>query len=183
YLLGLSLLKSHPSLQTHFRSILDDPTVFYITSLLHDIGTTDENLKKTKMSFELYGGILSLEEVVKAGGGREMAESVCESVVRHQDLGVRGFVSANTALVQMATIMDNTGKNTFLIHPTTLQEIHTLHPRTEWSSCFIKVLQDECHLKPYCTTLRLGEDTFKNHVMANPLDKLYEFYEWSEGPV
>lgn len=64
---------------------LDDEVVF-VTSLLHDIGTTDQNMKATKMSFEFYGGLLSRDLVLNQTKNQDYAEAVSEAIIRHQDL-------------------------------------------------------------------------------------------------
>ena len=52
---------------------------YFLTCMLHDIGTTHENLRKTLMSFEFYGGLLALELLEKEmGAPREQAEGVAE---------------------------------------------------------------------------------------------------------
>lgn len=88
--------------------------------MLHDIGTTDDNLRGTRLSFEFRSGLLALEMLRKrpeseteadgagAVGGlatREQAESVAEAVFRHQDLHEKGSITAVGQLLQMATIL------------------------------------------------------------------------------
>jgi cyanamide hydratase len=81
---------------------------YFLSCLLHDIGTTEENLRKTRLSFEFYGGFLALD-VLQNGGGdaiapREQAESVAEAIIRHQDLCDVGKITAVGQLIQLATI-------------------------------------------------------------------------------
>lgn len=79
---------------------------YFLACVLHDIGTTDENLHKTHMSFEFYGGFLALEVLQDGDGGapREQAESVAEAIIRHQDLCDVGKITALGQLLQLATI-------------------------------------------------------------------------------
>lgn len=56
------------------------------------------------MSFEFYGGMLALDVLAKEGAPKAQAESVAEAVMRHQDLGDVGTLTAVAALVQLATI-------------------------------------------------------------------------------
>jgi cyanamide hydratase len=91
----------------------DDET-YFLTCLLHDIGTTGENLRATKLSFEFFGGYLALdvlqhdrddvEEKATAVAPRAQAESVAEAIIRHQDLRDVGSITAVGQLVQLATI-------------------------------------------------------------------------------
>lgn len=81
---------------------------YYLTCLLHDIGTTDKNLRKTKMSFEFYGGLLALDVLQTDGEAvvapKEQAESIAEAIIRHQDLCEVGTITVVGQLIQLATI-------------------------------------------------------------------------------
>jgi cyanamide hydratase len=56
------------------------------------------------LSFEFYGGLIALNLLDKEGAPKEQAESVAEAVIRHQDLGETGTLTAIAALIQLATI-------------------------------------------------------------------------------
>lgn len=80
---------------------------YFLACLLHDIGTTEEKLRATKMSFEFYGGFLALEILQNSESAiapKEQAESVAEAVIRHQDLCEKGKITALGQLLQLATI-------------------------------------------------------------------------------
>jgi len=86
---------------------------YFLACLLHDIGTTDENLSRTHLSFEFYGGFLALDILQgrsetqsdsDAVSTREQAESVAEAIIRHQDLCSVGKITAVGQLLQLATI-------------------------------------------------------------------------------
>jgi cyanamide hydratase len=88
---------------------------YFLACLLHDIGTTEENLTATHLSFEFYGGLLAMDVLQKntnhnQGGAlasvssRDQAESVVEAIIRHQDLCEIGKITALGQLLQLATI-------------------------------------------------------------------------------
>lgn len=98
---------------------------YFLACVLHDIGTTEENLVATRLSFEFLGGYLALELLQKRNnqqnesenqtnrgedGGeedvapRDQAESVAEAIIRHQDLCTVGKITAVGQLLQLATI-------------------------------------------------------------------------------
>lgn len=87
---------------------------YFLACLLHDIGTTQDNLEATKMSFEFFGGLKALEILQNlqpsfVGGSvavapKDQAESVAEAVIRHQDLCEKGKITALGQLLQLATI-------------------------------------------------------------------------------
>ncbi|RAQ54744.1 urea hydro-lyase/cyanamide hydratase [Aspergillus flavus] len=135
---------------------------YFLCCLLHDIGSTEENLNKTKLSFEFYGGLLALG-VLQDGTGpfgnavapRDQAESVAEAIIRHQDLY-------------------NTGAYADLVHPSTIDEVSRRYPRKQWSTCFAATIRRENELKPWAHTTTLGEEAFPSKVLGNSLMEPYE---------
>jgi cyanamide hydratase len=89
--------------------------------MLHDIGTTDKNITATMMSFEFYGGLITLDLLAKEGAPKAQAESVAEAVMRHQDLGDVGTLTMVGALVQLATIFGECGNLFYFIYWETLE--------------------------------------------------------------
>ncbi|KAL3484430.1 hypothetical protein BJX62DRAFT_54788 [Aspergillus germanicus] len=155
----------------------DDET-YFLTCLLHDIGTTGENLRATKLSFEFFGGYLALDVLQHDGDAgekgtavapRAQAESVAEAIIRHQDLRDVGSITAVGQLVQLATIFDNTGGHAHLIHEDTVKDVIEHYPRLKWSSCFASTVEEEVGLKPWAHTTVLGD--FKGHILGNPLNR------------
>ncbi|OJD18311.1 hypothetical protein AJ78_01688 [Emergomyces pasteurianus Ep9510] len=162
---------------------------YFLTCMLHDIGTTDENLRKTSLSFEFYGGMLAMEVLrnVGEGGGEgekesqkglvapvKQAESVAEAIIRHQDLCEVGKITAVGQLVQLATIFDNTGSYEDLVHPSTIENVSAHFPRWQWANCFATTIRKENGLKPWAHTTALGEEEFPAKVLANKLMEEYE---------
>jgi len=147
---------------------------YFLTCLLHDIGTTPTNITATLMSFEFYGGLLVLDILGKSGSPKPQAESVSEAVIRHQDLGDTGTITTIGALVQLATIYDNVGLHPELVHKATIEEVVKAYPRHKWSSCFAATIRRENGLKPWAHTTHLGEEEFPNGVLGNKLMEPYE---------
>ncbi|KAE8352266.1 cyanamide hydratase [Aspergillus coremiiformis] len=153
---------------------------YYLCCLLHDIGTTEENLRETKLSFEFYGGFLALdvlqdcaESPAHAVAPRDQAESVAEAIIRHQDLCEMGKITAVGQLLQLATIFDNTGAYADIVHPSTIQDVSQRYPRQQWSACFAATIRRENGLKPWAHTTTLG-DAFPAKVLDNALMASYE---------
>jgi cyanamide hydratase len=86
---------------------------YFLTCILHDIGSTEENMTKTKLSFEFYGGLLALNVLQEisnswapeATASRDLAESVAEAIIRHQDFRDKGQITAVGQLLQLATVL------------------------------------------------------------------------------
>lgn len=86
-MIGTALVK------THFPSWSYDSETYYLSCLLHDIGTADAFLATTKMSFEFKGAIVARDIILANGGIEDQADGVCETIIRHQDIFVKGYVS------------------------------------------------------------------------------------------
>ncbi|KAJ5224627.1 uncharacterized protein N7469_008130 [Penicillium citrinum] len=156
---------------------------YFLACVLHDIGTTDENLSRTHLSFEFYGGFLALDILQGSSetqsdsdsvSTREQAESVAEAIIRHQDLCSVGKITAVGQLLQLATIFDNTGSYADLVHPATIKEVCAHFPRHKWSQCFAATIHRENGLKPWSHTTTLGEEDFPAKVLGNKLMDPYE---------
>ncbi|KAK6204434.1 uncharacterized protein RJT21DRAFT_116858 [Scheffersomyces amazonensis] len=148
-----------------------DLEVVFVTSLLHDIGTTTKNMAATKLSFEWYGGIISRDLVLEeTNGDKDYADAVAEAIIRHQDLGESGYITTLGLILQVATILDNVGLHNHLIHPDTLDAVNKRFSRQGWLNCFAKAIDNENHLKPWGHTSALGVDQFRNDVLANKLN-------------
>lgn len=77
---------------------------FFLSCMLHDIGTVPETLRSTRLSFELWGAFHALELLPTLGSSKDQAELVAEVVNRHQDLGETGMAPLVLALIYFATI-------------------------------------------------------------------------------
>ncbi|KAK6465136.1 hypothetical protein DFJ63DRAFT_310239 [Scheffersomyces coipomensis] len=146
-----------------------DLEVVFVTSLLHDIATTDKNMAATKLSFEWYGGIISRDLVFQETKDQDYADAVAEAIIRHQDLGESGYITTLGLILQLATILDNVGLHHHLIHEDTLDLVNKTYSRAGWLNCFAKAIDNENHLKPWGHTSALGVDQFRDDVLANKL--------------
>ena len=166
YYYGSAIVKQHfpefaPFLETYF-----------LTCLLHDIGTTDTNLNATRLSFEFYGGLLTLDVLKEFGASKSQAESVAEAIIRHQDLGETGMITSVGQLIQLATVFDNMGINPHLIHSSTIESVVAAYPRKKWSGCFAATIRKEVGLKPWCHTTSI--EGFAEGVEGNKLMEPYD---------
>jgi cyanamide hydratase len=154
------------------------PSTLALTSLLHDIGTAEENLSATHMSFEFYGGIKALNLLQDSGCAKDQAEAVCETIIRHQDLGTDGNITFLGQVIQLATIYDNVSDHPHvenikdIIHDTTRDDVIRSFPRDGWLACFAKTVQQEVQLKPWSHTTHIPE--FNKKILGNQLMRKYE---------
>ncbi|KAI5855622.1 hypothetical protein BZA05DRAFT_389157 [Tricharina praecox] len=172
YHLGLAIREQHLPQATFSAE------VYYMLSLLHDLGTT---LADTAMSFEFSGAIKARETLLVLGADEVFADSVAEAIIRHQDVydgaadgGQGETLTALTAVVQFATLLDNTGKFAGLVHSGTMDDVVAKWPREGWTGCFCRVIRDEGERKPWCHTTTIGIERFQELVKGNEVASKYE---------
>ncbi|KAL4908495.1 hypothetical protein BDW74DRAFT_147523 [Aspergillus multicolor] len=149
-----------------------------LTCLMHDLGTAEENLTATRMSFDLYGGIKALQVLKQHGASTDQAEAVAEAIIRHQDMGVDGTITFLGQLIQLATLYDNTGEHPQvkeygkLIHPVTREAVNQMHPRLQWCGFFSGTIRKEESVKPWCHSTHIVD--FDKQIEGNMLMKQWE---------
>ncbi|KAF3811618.1 Cyanamide hydratase [Colletotrichum gloeosporioides] len=154
------------------------PATWALTCLLHDIGTAEENLTATRMSFDIYGGIKALDALKDHGATTDQAEAVCEAIIRHQDMGVDGTITYLGQLIQLATLYDNVGRHPNvkafdkMVHDKTRREINDAHPRLGWCSFFAGTIRKEEEIKPWCHSTHIVG--FDREIESNTLMKEWE---------
>ena len=156
----------------HFPDWRYSPETYLLTALLHDIGTTPQNQSSTHLSFEFHGGIISLDLLKSLNAEIAQAEAVCETIIRHQDLGDTGNISTLTAVTHFATVLDNAGLNVELVHEDTIKNVVAAYPRNKWTGCFAEVVRKECEIKPWANTTRI--EGFAEMVEANKVMEPYD---------
>ncbi|KAK2606038.1 hypothetical protein QQS21_003556 [Conoideocrella luteorostrata] len=167
-------------IKQQFPEVVDNfsPSTMAIACLLHDIGTTDENMAATRMSFEFYGGFKALQILKECGASQDQADAACEAIVRHQDLGTDGTITFLGQLLQLATIFDNVSDHPYmpdikdLIHVETREDVIKAFPRTGWLGCFAMTVQKETGLKPWSHTTHIPD--FAQKILDNKLMRPYE---------
>ena len=91
-------------MQTHFPYLSPLLETYYLTCLLHDLGTTTKNMHGTHMSFEYYGAFKALNFLLDNGASKDQAEAVSEAIIRHADLGETGTITSLGLLIQLSTV-------------------------------------------------------------------------------
>ena len=159
-------------MKQHFPDWHIKPETYLLTCLLHDIGTTAHNQNNTFLSFEFQGGIISLDLLKSLKAEIAQAEAVCETIIRHQDLGDTGNITTLTALTHFGTVLDNAGLHSELVHEDTIKNVVEKYPRNGWTGCFAGVVRKECEVKPWANTTRI--EGFAEMVEANDVMKPYD---------
>ena len=143
--------------------------------MLHDIGTTDQNISNTRLSYEFFAGVLALDLLQQGEEGaapKAQAESVAEAIFRHQDVQDEGMVTLVTQLIQLGTLLDNVGADVPAKWVTrgTIEAVNGMWPREGWSVCFRSTVEKEKRLKPYAMVSRI--QGFEEMIMGNKITVL-----------
>ncbi|KAL6251051.1 hypothetical protein RBB50_001259 [Rhinocladiella similis] len=152
---------------------------WFLTAMLHDIGTAEEFLSSTRLSYEFWAGVHALHILQdpslttlgdeqrqqpqnksgsESGGGvapREQAESVAEAIIRHQDVQDKGSLTLMTRLIHLGTLLDNIGAGAELVNRQTIENVVSQYPRPGWSGCFKRTVEKEKTIKPYAMVSRI----------------------------
>ncbi|KAJ7578308.1 hypothetical protein C8J56DRAFT_360759 [Mycena floridula] len=162
YVYGVALTK------THFPNWSYDLETYYIACLLHDIGTAEKFLATTKLSFEFKGAIVARDLILSLGGVEDQADSVCDAIIRHQDIFVTGGnITMIGQILQLSTILDNVGLRADLIHPKLIETTTKMFPRNGWSEHFAGVIEKELALKPWCHSTTFETPGWTEGVRSN----------------
>jgi cyanamide hydratase len=161
-------------------SALDE--TWFLTALLHDIGTTDDIIHNTRLSYEFFAGVHALDilqDTQQTGGDgvapRDQAEGVAEAIIRHQDIQDKGYITLVTRLIHLGTLLDNIGAGSEMIHPETIKSVVDQFPRPGWSGCFAGTVAKEKEYKPYTMVSRI--DGFEQLIARNGADGLMSKYD------
>jgi len=146
-----------------------DPEGLYLACLWHDFGCVPENIRATRMSFELYGAIRSREFLNEQLAPRDLADGVAETINRHTDF-VAGEATTHVQLIQLGTLFDNHGLHTEWLAKSTIDEIIEAYPRLGWNEGFAAAMEDEVAQKPWshttCLKPGIWDDSRGNKFMA-----------------
>ena len=96
--------------KTHFPEwkYSESPTAietYALSCLMHDIGTAEKFLATTHMSFEFKGAIVARDLILQLGGPEAEADSVCDAIIRHQDIFVKGCVVPSVRFASVPSLM------------------------------------------------------------------------------
>lgn len=180
YSYGLAIARQcFPQFEIEPNSPLEE--TWFLTAMLHDIGTSDEFLTTTKLSFEFWGGYHALDllqnpSVTGHDDGvapRAQAESVAEAIIRHQDIQDKGNISLMTRLIHLGTLLDNIGAGAKLVSKDTIENVNKEYPRSGWSGCFKNTVEKEKLHKPYAMVSRI--EGFEDAIDRNGKELMADF--------
>jgi len=153
-----------------------DPQMFYLASMLHDLGLSSVAMGQTSLSFDFHGGLLAREFLLREGAPARMSDSVAEAVFRHRDDICETFGhSPESALLIFGTHLDVYGAFDPLIHADTIQEVVSSFPRNNFCNVFADLFTQEVKIKRFCTVAGKVQDSgFMSKIRNNAVFAKYD---------
>ncbi|KAF9908813.1 hypothetical protein EC991_009516 [Linnemannia zychae] len=170
YVYGSIIMAQH--FPEQLASWPDFAETYYLTCMLHDIGTAEAFHHTTKMSFDFKGAFVASSWLSEANAPQDLVDAVAETIIRHQDIGTTGSITFLGGIVIIATLLDNVGKCADLVAKETIESVTKAYPRNKWSGCFADTVRSELKAKPWAHSSHI--DGFISHVEGNTLMEPYE---------
>ena len=124
-----------------------DREVFYLSSIMHDLGVTDKHAEEPG-SFEYVGARVAHQFCLDANYQRERADLVHEAIALHSAVGIAHAKDPEIALVHFGAGVDVIGIRFDEIPEHAMAEVLELYPRLGFKEAFSAVLRKQYELKP-----------------------------------
>lgn len=77
-----------------------------------------------------------------------------------------------TAIILLATVLDNAGKNAQVVTEETIAAVAGRYPRNGWTRCFADTIGEEMELKPWAHSSAI--EGFQGMILGNELMAPYD---------
>ncbi len=126
-----------------------DMEVFYLSSIMHDLGLVDPH-DKSEGSFEVVGADAAQSFMLEKGASQEKADLVHEAIALHSAVGIAAKREAEIVLVHYGAGVDVIGFRAEDISSETRDAIVNAYPRLDFKQAFIPLLKNQVENKPQC---------------------------------
>ncbi|MEU6409859.1 HD domain-containing protein [Microbispora sp. NPDC046933] len=146
-----------------------DDELYYVSSLLHDIGLT-ETFDSHELPFEEAGGRLAWVFGTAAGWPPERAARAEEIIVVHMRDAVTASEDPESHLLQVATSWDVSGQRPEEFPADARAAVLGRYPRLGFGAEFLAVFEEQARRKPGCAADVHVAGGAAARIAANPLD-------------
>ena len=151
------------------HGIAFDDELYYVSSILHDIGLT-EPFDSHRLAFEEAGGDLAWVFGVAAGWPEDRAARAMEIIVLHMRPDVPATADPESHLLQVATSWDVVGHRPEEFPPETRAKVVGSYPRLGFGAEFTACFTDQAQRKPDGAAAASIANNGAAKIAANPLD-------------
>lgn len=142
----------------HQDGLKFDREVFYLASIMHDIGLSEKHAEDPG-SFEYVGAKIAHQFCLDHEYEADKAALVHDAIALHTAIGIAHKQDPEIALVHYGAGVDVIGIRYDEIPPNTLQEILEQYPRMDFKNLFTDILLRQADIKPdshIATHMKLG---------------------------
>jgi hypothetical protein len=151
------------------HGIAFDDELYYVSSLLHDIGLT-EAFDSHTLAFEEAGGDLAWVFGIAAGWPADRAARATEIIVLHMRDDVPAAVDPESHILQVATSWEVVGRRPEEFPPQARAEILARYPRQGFGRAFLACFEDQARRKPDSVAAASVAKDAAGRIAANPLE-------------
>ncbi|MGW5262897.1 cyanamide hydratase [Microbispora sp. NPDC004025] len=151
------------------HGIAFDDELYYVSSLLHDIGLT-ETFDSHEVPFEEAGGRLAWVFCTAAGWSPDRCARAEKIIVVHMRDAVTADEDPESHLLQVATSWDVSGQRPEEFSADDRAAVLARYPRLGFGQEFLAVFEEQARRKPDCAAAHFVADGMAGRVAANPLD-------------
>jgi hypothetical protein len=151
------------------HDIAFDDELYYVASLLHDIGLTDV-FDSHRVAFEQAGGDLAWVFGVAAGWTADRAARATEIIVLHMRDDVSPDLDPESHLLQVATAWDVVARRPREFPAEARAEVLARYPRLGFGHEFLACFADQARRKPDSAAAASIANDAAGRIKANPLD-------------
>ena len=151
------------------HGIAFDDELYYVSSLLHDIGLT-EAFDCHTLAFEEAGGALAWVFGVAAGWPADRAARATEIIVLHMRDDVPAAVDPESHILQVATSWEVVGRLPEEFPPEARAEMLARYPRQGFGREFLACFEDQARRKPDSAAAASVAKDAAGRIAANPLE-------------
>ncbi len=144
------------------RGLKYDREVLYLSTVLHDLGFTDEFAAEGR--FEVDGADAAARFLKESGYPDQKAQTVWESIALHASFGIADRLSPEVCLCCLGAYVDAFGMNLEEITPSLVDDTLALYPRVGFKNAFQQALAEVARKKPHWATGTGLADVAKRHV-------------------
>ena len=151
------------------HGIAFDDELYYVSSLLHDIGLT-EAFDSHTLAFEEAGGDLAWVFGIAAGWPADRAARATEIIVLHMRDDVPAAVDPESHILQVATSWEVVGRRPEEFPPEARAEVLARYPRQGFGREFLTCFENQARRKPESVAAASVAKDAAGRIAANPLE-------------
>lgn len=129
------------------RGLAFDAELLYVASIVHDLGLT-EPFDSHSMDFESAGGQVAWVFAAGAGWAPERRDRLSEVIVRHMGDPVDPLLDAESHLLEIATALDISGRDTEAWPRDLRIDVLHAYPRLDLAAEFADRFDEQARRKP-----------------------------------